>query len=163
MSLKHILKHTTYEIVFKCYISDANGGNIDLSLQNDMTLPSEVYTAPTSIPNESDGHYEIGYTGSRVGITGLWWGLKKDKQLDITRIIDPITPVLHSHYYLIGSNYYDYSQDGAFSDKVYANRDLRLMFDGPGHCIIRLKKQGWTSKIETAEFGPYDNPTIVGS
>jgi len=33
MSTKHILKHTDTEIVFKCYITESSGGEVDLSLQ----------------------------------------------------------------------------------------------------------------------------------
>jgi hypothetical protein len=43
------------------------------------------------------------------------------------------------------------------------NKDLRLTFDGPGHCIIQLRKEGWATKIEPASFGSYDNPNVVGS
>ena len=159
MSLKHIIKHTETEIVFKCYITDSAGGNVDLSLQTDMTKSTQSYVAPTSIPDETGGGL-VTYTGSRVFITGIWWGLKKDKQLDITRILNPTGPVLHSHYYLLNSGYYDYKD---FSDRVYANKDIRLTFDGPGHCVIRLRKEGWAPKVETAVFGPYDDETAVGS
>lgn len=159
MATKHILKNTETEIILKCYITASSGGNIDISLQNDCTKDSQIYVTPTSIPNElNDGFFE--YNGSRVYITGLWWGLKKDKQLDITRIIDPVTPTLHSHYYLINAGHYDYND---FSDRVYANRDIRLTFDGPGHCIIRLRKEGWAPKVETAQFGIYDDTSVVGS
>lgn len=159
MASKHILKHTENEIVFKCYATDSAGGTIDLSLQNDMTKSTQEYVAPTSVPDETSGAF-VEYTGSRVFITGIWWGLKKDKQLDITRIIDPVVPTLHSHYYLLNSGYYNYTD---FSDRVYGNKDIRLIFDGPGHCIIRLRKAGWASKIETARFGSYDNESVVGS
>lgn len=159
MASKHILKNTETEIIFKCYVTDSAGGTVDISVENNCTKSTQVYVAPTSIPNESnDGFFE--YTGSRVYITGLWWGLKKDKQLDITRIIDTVAPVLHSHYYLINAGHYDYKD---FSDRIYANRDLRLMFDGPGHCIIRLRKEGWAPKVETAQFGIYDDTSVVGS
>lgn len=159
MASKHILKHTETEIVWKCYITDSAGGTVDISVENDCTKTlTQAYVVPTSIPNEAnDGFFE--YTGSRVYITGLWWGLKKDKQLDITRIINPIGPVLHSHYYLINAGSYDYHD---FSDRVYANRDIRMVFDGPGHCIIRLRKEGWAPKVETAQFSIYDDVTQVG-
>jgi hypothetical protein len=52
MSLKHIIKHTENEIIFKCYVTDSAGGSIDLSLQNDMTTPTQEYVVPTSVPNE---------------------------------------------------------------------------------------------------------------
>ena len=163
MALKHIIKNTETEIVFKCYITNSAGGDIDISVQNDCTKASQVYVVPDSIPDETaDGFHN--YTGSRVYITGLWWGLKKDKQLDITRIINATGPVVHSHYYLINAGHYDYTNDGGgFSDRVYANRDIRLTFDGPGHCIVRLRKEGWNPKVETANFGIYDNETVVGS
>jgi hypothetical protein len=159
MSLKHIIKHTETEIVFKCYITESSGGNVDLSVETDMTKSTQVYVAPASVPDETGGSL-VQYTGSRVFITGIWWGLKKDKQLDITRIINPTGPVLHSHYYLLNAGFYDYDD---FYDRVYANKDIRLAFDGPGHCILRLRKEGWNPKVETAVFGPYDNETAVGS
>ncbi len=162
MSLKHIIKHTETEIIFKCYITESAGGNIDLSLTNDMTKSTQVYVAPTSVPDETGGAF-VEYTGSRVSITGIWWGLKKDKQLDITRILNPTGPVLHSHYYLINAGFYDFQNLGDFSDRVYANKDIRLIFDGPGHCILRLRKEGWALKVETANFGIYDNVNVVGS
>ena len=168
MALKHIIKHTETEIVFKCYITDAGGGTVDLSLQNDMTKSTQVYATPTSVPDESGVSTGglgplVEYTGSRVFLTGLWWGLKKDKQLDISRIINPTGPILHGHYYLTNSGFYDYSCAGGFSDRVYANKDIRFTFDGPGHCIIRLRKEGWKPKVETATFGIYDNESVVGS
>jgi hypothetical protein len=161
MALKHMLKHTETEAVLKCYITNAGGGNVDISIENDLTKSTQVYVAPTSVPDEStDGLTIHNYTGSRVYITGVWWGLKKDKQLDITRIINPTGPVLHSHYYLLNAGFYDYEE---FADRVYANKDIRLVFDGPGHCIIRLRKEGWNPKVDTAVFGPYDNESVVGS
>lgn len=161
MASKHILKHTETEIVLKCYVTDSAGGIIDISVQNNCTKSTQDYIVPTSVANESaDGSYVDSYTGSRVYITGLWWGLKKDKQLDITRVIDPVAPTLHSHYYLTNSGHYDYDD---FSDRVYANKDIRLIFDGPGHCILRLRKEGWAPKVETAQFGIYDNTSVVGS
>lgn len=159
MSLKHIIKHTETDIIFKCYITDSNGGIVDLSLQNDMTKPTQEYITPTSIPDETGGGF-FEYTGSRVMITDLWWGLKVGKQLDVSRILDPIAPVLHGHYYLVNAGFHCFED---FSDRVYANRDIRLNFDDPGHCIIRLRKEGWVPKIETATFGQYDNPNVVGS
>lgn len=162
MALKHIIKNTETEIIFKCYITATGGGTIDISLENDCTKSTQVYVTPTSIPDETGGEF-FDYTGSRVYITGLWWGCKAGKQLDITRILDttPNPDTVHGHYYLDGSGSYDYSSNG-FSDRVYANRDIRLTFDGEGHCIIRLRKEGWVTKVEPATFGSYDDPTLVG-
>jgi hypothetical protein len=161
MALKHILKHTETEIVFKCYITDSGGGTVDLSLESDMTKSTQVYVAPTSVPDESSNGLTLPeYTGSHVVIVGLWWGMKKDKQLDITRIVNPTGPVLHSHYYLLNTGVYDFRE---FGDRIYANKDIRLVFDGPGHCIIRLRKNGWASKIENERFGAADDVSVVGS
>jgi hypothetical protein len=164
MSLKHIIKNTETEIILKCYNTTTGGGNIDISIQNDCTKSSQIYVAPTSIPVETGGEF-FEYTGSRVYITGIWWGCKVGKQLDITRILDTSAnpDVVHGHYYLTASGFYDFTNSGGFADRVYANRDIRLTFDGEGHCIIRLRKEGWNPKVETAVFGPYDDQTVVGS
>jgi hypothetical protein len=164
MALKHIIKHNETEIVFKCYITANGGGSIDISVENDCTKSTQVYVAPTSIQDEIGGAF-VDYTGSRVYITGLWWGCKSGKQLDITRILDtaPNPDILHGHYYLDGAGFYDYTHAGGFADRVYANKDIRLTFDGEGHCIIRLRKEGWNPKVETANYSIYDNVTAVGS
>ncbi len=158
MAGKHIISHTETEIVFKCYITDASGGIIDLSLQTDMTKSTQSYVAPTSIPDESSGAL-VQYTGSRVYITELWWGCKHNKHWDVARLLDA-TPTLHNHYYLVNAGYFDYT---GFADRVYANKDIRLVADGPAHLIIKLRKEGWNPKVETAVFGPYDNQSVVGS
>lgn len=93
-------------------------------------------------------------------INSIWWGLKVGKQLDISRIINTTGPILHGHYYLVNAGFYDYPD---FSDRTYGNKDIRLTFDGPGHCIIQLRKEGWVTKIEPASFGSYDDPNTVGS
>jgi hypothetical protein len=164
MALKHVIKHTETEIVFKCYQTSNGGGNVDLSLENEMTKSTQVYVTPTSVPDET-GVNGLGpfveYTGSRVYITGLWWGCRQNQRLDITRIISTSPSVVeHGHYYLRDTGFYDFTN---FSDRVYANKDIRLAFDGPGHCIVRLRKEGWLPKIETAQFGPYDDVNAVGS
>lgn len=160
MALKHILKNSDTEAVVKCYITNSNGGEIDISLQNDLTKASQVYVTPTSIPDETEEGGFFDYTGSHVFITGIWWGLKKDKQLDITRILNSQTNEVHGHYYLTNSGFYEFT---SFADRVYATRDVRLVFDGPGHCIIKFRKAGWATKVEDATYGAYDDPTQVGA
>lgn len=161
MSKIHILKNSETEAVVKVYTTEASGESIDINLQTWLTTPKQVYVAGASDSAETDGHFAQ-YTGSHVFITGIWWGLKKDKQLDITRIIDAVTPTLHSHYYLINGGQYEFDHHG-FADRIYAHKDFRLIFDGPGHCILKLRKIGWQPKVETANFGIYDNESVVGS
>ena len=143
MSLKHIAKLTTQEVALKCYIIDSNGGSIDISLQNDLTHSTEVYDATTS----------------KVCIKAMYWGVKNNKQMDVTRII-AAPNTLHGHYFLSGTGSYVYE---GFVDNLYAEKDIRITIDGPGHLMILLSKQGWHSKIETAQFSVYDNTNVVGN
>ncbi len=161
MSKIHILKNSETEAVVKVYTTEPSGESIDINLETWLTTPKQVYVAGANDSAETDGHFAQ-YTGSHVFITGIWWGLKKDKQLDITRIIDAVTPTLHSHYYLINGGQYEFDHHG-FADRIYAHKDFRLTFDGPGHCILKLRKIGWLPKVETANFGIYDNESVVGS
>jgi hypothetical protein len=161
MSKIHVLKNTETEAVIKVYTTESSGETLDVSLSTWLTTPKQVYVAGTGDSAETDGHFAQ-YTGSHVYITGIWWGLKKDKQLDITRILNAGTGEVHSHYYLINAGQYEFDHHG-FADRIYANKDFRLVFDGPGHCILKLRKIGWNSKVETANFGIYDNESVVGS
>ena len=161
MSKIHILKNSETEAVVKVYTTEASGETIDLDLETWLTTTRQVYVAGSNDSAETDGHFAT-YTGSHVYITGIWWGLKKDKQLDINRIINPTGPVIHGHYYLINAGQYEFDHHG-FADRIYAHCDIRFVFDGPGHCILKLRKIGWNPKVETANFGPYDNVNAVGS
>jgi hypothetical protein len=160
MSKIHILKNTETEAVVKVYTTE-QPDTIDLDLETWLTTPTQVYVPGSNDASETDGHFAQ-YTGSHVFITGIWWGLKVGKQLDIQRVIDPVTPIVHSHYYLVNAGEYNFDHHG-FADRIYANKDIRFVFDGPGHCILKLRKMGWQSKVETAQFSIYDNTTVVGS
>lgn len=160
MSTIHVLKNTETEAVIKVY-STLNGETIDVDLDTWLTKDTQVYVPGSGDSSEIDGHFAT-YTGSHVFITGIWWGLKKDKQLDIQRIISTDPVVVHGHYYLINGGQYEFDHHG-FADRIYADKNIRFVFDGPGHCILKLRKIGWDPKIETAEFGIYDDETAVGS
>lgn len=126
MAQKHILKLTDTEAVLKCYVNDAAGGNVDISLQTDLTAPGQTWTN----------------TNVEVTIADIYWGLKAGKQLDITRIITPANNEVHGHYYLVNAGSYQFQ---GFVDDAYGNKDVRLVFDGPGHCVLKLRKtSGWT-------------------
>ena len=160
MSTIHVLKNSETEAVLKIY-STLNGETIDVDLDTWLTKDTQVYVPGSGDSAETDGHFAE-YTGSHVFITGIWWGLKKDKQLDVQRIISTGPDVVHGHYYLINGGQYEFDHHG-FADRIYADKNIRLVFDGPGHCILKLRKIGWNPKIETAEFGIYDDETAVGS
>lgn len=126
MALKHALKLTDTEAVLKCYITDASGGNVDISLSSDLTAPGQTFTN----------------TDVDVTISEVYWGLKVGKQLDVTRVLDANTGNVHGHYYLVNAGSYQFV---GFVDDVYSSKDIRMVFDGPGHCVIKLRKtSGWT-------------------
>jgi hypothetical protein len=125
MALKHILKLTETEAVLKCYITDSAGGNVDISLADDLTATGQTFSN----------------VNVEVTISEMYWGLKAGKQLDITRIVTPANDQVHGHYYLVNAGQYQFQ---GFVDDVYGSKDIRMVFDGPGHCIIKLRKtSGW--------------------
>lgn len=159
----HILKNSHSEAVVKVYTTLSAGDTINISLENDLTAANEVYVPGTADVDESTTGDFANYTGSHAIITGIWWGSKDGKQVDISRILNPVGPVYHNHYYLIGAGFYDYKAAG-IADRIYANKDICVQFvGGEGHCILRLSKMGWNSKIELPQFSVYDNPNVVGS
>lgn len=143
MAEKHIVKLTENEVVVKCYVTASSGGIINLSLQNDFTRANEVFSQENS----------------KVAIRNIYWGLKLNKQLDISRIVPTDPSGVHGHYYLSGAGCYEFA---SFADNIYGDKDIRLTFDGPGHCFLVLGKTGWLNKIETSEFSIYDDITQVG-
>jgi hypothetical protein len=154
MALIHSIKRTNTEAVLKTYITASNGGTIDIDpTAYYLTGPNEVHVPGVSA----------------VTIKAIYWGCKKDKQLDITRVV-PTTPQfeddhewdasgIHSHYYLLNAGFYEYK---GFVDNTYATKPIRLIGDGPFHCTLVLGKTGWKTKIEIDQFGAYDDPTKLG-
>lgn len=125
MALKHILKLTDTEAVLKCYVTDASGANVDISLEDDLTANGQTFSN----------------VNVEVTVSEIYWGLKVGKQLDLTRIITPANGEVHGHYYLVNAGEYKFQ---GFVDDVYGSKDIRLIFDGPGHCILKLRKtSGW--------------------
>ena len=119
MASIHYLKKAHGEAVIKCYTTDSSGGIIDVDIEN-LASDGETFDANNAI----------------VTIKEIYWGAKKDKQIDISRK-DRGGSDVHGHYYLIGAGSYDY--DG-FVDDVYSDRDIRIVIDGPGHVIMKLNK-----------------------
>jgi len=122
MAQVHILKLTQQEAVVKCYLTDSAGGVVDIDLATDLKLSTETFNANTA----------------DVTIAELFWGCKKDKQIDLSRISDPVANTVHGHYYLTNSGSYNF--DG-FVDNVYANGNVRIEADGPFHMILKLRKK----------------------
>lgn len=121
----HYLKRSHNEAVLKCYKTDANGGTINVALSS-LVSSGETFDSNTAV----------------VTIKEIYWGAKKDKQIDITRVVPEDPSGVHGHYYLLGTGSYDYV---GFVDDTYSNKDIRIIGDGPFHVIIKLGKvSGYT-------------------
>ena len=123
MSNIHYLKRSHNEAVVKIYSTLSAGETIDLALSN-LIAAGETFDSGTA----------------SVTIKEVFWGAKKDKQIDLTRW-DGVEE--HGHYYLLGVGSYEYT---GFVDNVYSERDIRVILDGPGHVILKLTKDsGYTA------------------
>jgi hypothetical protein len=118
----HVLKNTHNECVLKIY-STASGG---------QTIAANLDSSYIMLDNEQ-------FVGDETEVTirEIFWGAKKDKQIDITRVVDHGANTVHGHYYLLNSGSYNF--DG-FVDNSYANSDIRIISDGPFHMILKLGK-----------------------
>lgn len=127
MSEVHTLKKTNGEVVLKIYKTDSNGGVI----QVEMDAPEVMLDSETFVQDKS-----------LLTIREIFWGAKKDKQIDISRVSNAAANTVHGHYYLINSGSYDF--DG-FVDNTYSNGAIRIIADGAFHCILKLGKEGYES------------------
>lgn len=125
MAEVHVLKKTENEVVLKIYKTASAGGVIQIELDSDSI--------------KKDNETFVG-SESEVTIREIFWGCKKDKQVDISRVDNPVANTVHGHYYLINNGSYNF--DG-FVDNVYANGAIRITADGPFHCILKLGKHGY--------------------
>lgn len=125
MALVHYLKKSHNEAVVKCYRTEANGGTITLAL-SDLATDDETFDANTAV----------------VTIKEIFWGIKKDKQLDITRVVPEDPSGVHGHYYLSNTGFYQFI---GFVDNTYAEKNIRIIGDGAFHVLLKLTKtSGYT-------------------
>ena len=115
----HYLKKAHGEAVVKIYTTESAGETIDLDIAN-LVSENETFDANTAY----------------VSIREIYWGAKKDKQIDISLKQRGGSDV-HGHYYFTDAGSYDYT---GFVDDVYPDRDIRIVMDGPGHVILKLNK-----------------------
>jgi hypothetical protein len=122
----HVLTNSHKEAVVKVYDTASAGNTRDINI--------------ASVIKRSDETFDRNL--AEVTIKEIYWGAKKDKQIDISRIDDPVANTVHNHYYLINSGYYDYV---GFVDNIYSNSDIRITSDGSFHVILKLGKvSGYT-------------------
>lgn len=122
MANVHYLKRSHGEAVLKIYSTESAGQTIDIDLA-DLATPDETFNANNAI----------------VTFKELYWGAKKDKQIDITRADNG---GFHGHYYLTNAGSYDFN---GFVDNVYPSGNIRIIADGSFHVIMKLNKtKGYT-------------------
>ena len=115
----HYLKKSKGEAVIQVYETGSAGGSHEIDIAN-LATSSETFDA----------------NAASVCIKEIFWGAKKDKQIDISRKERGGSGV-HGHYYFLGAGSYNY--DG-FVDNSYSERNILVTLDGPGHVIIKVNK-----------------------
>lgn len=121
MASIHYLKRSEGEAVVKIYTTESAGATIELDIAN-LVSDGQTFDANTA----------------NVTIKEIYWGAKKDKQIDVSRKQRGGSDI-HGHYYFLGAGSYDYS---GFVDDVYSERNIQVLLDGPGHVILKLTKTG---------------------
>ena len=96
----------------------------------------------------------------RVNIAYVQWNVSSAASDTIT-ITRGGTPVLNLYQ---NAGELDLSGNGGYSDDTGNDQPLVVTITGTGNLYLTLRKvSGYKSKIETAQFGSYDNTTVVGS
>lgn len=125
MATIHYLKRSKTEAVVKCYTTNSGGGTINVALSS-IASNGETFNANDAF----------------VTIREIFWGSKKDKQIDVTRIVPSDPAGTHGHYFFINTGHYDFN---GFVDDTYANSDIQITGDGAFHVILKLGKvKGYT-------------------
>lgn len=134
---KTVLKLTETNAVVKV----SGAGTTTINLNTDLLSTTQVLS---------------GTVARKVGISFIQWSTGGN--IVITR--NGVT--IFELYTNAGS--FDLSGYGGCTEFTEAASDIVATITGGGTMIITLRKAaGYDSKIETHTFGPYDNPTVVGS
>lgn len=134
-----ILRKTPQKVAVKV----AGGAGADtIALATDLLHPTEVVSGTPT-----------------VNILGLHWTGAANGVATITRdntIIATLTGATAGELLF---------SDSEFTDNVNNTSNIVVTISGGQMEVWMLlrKQSGYTSKIETAQFGSYDNPNVVGS
>lgn len=138
---KSILKLSESEVVVK--VAGA-GGTVTIDLQTDLITPTQALEATQT-----------------VTITGVRWSGEMNNVLLIdrnnVRVLTLPTDV---------ADYLAFDGQEMPPENTQATSDIVIGQTGTGQVELYLKLRkvsGYAPKIETAAFGPYDNPNVVGS
>lgn len=132
--VKTILKRTNHEVVVRV-IGSGDGGTTTISLADDVKMPNETLKET-----------------QKVYITALHHSTPND-----IKLVRGTTTVSHLWFA-------DSWLDSKWAITDESDKDIVVTLSGPGMLVMQLKKaDGYNNPIETASFGPYDNPNVVGS
>jgi hypothetical protein len=136
---KVLLRRTETLEVWKIY---GTGSSDTIALATDCLSPTmEISGTPT------------------VNITAVMWYASSGASDGVT-ITRNAVPILN----LYQNGNMDMGGNGGFVDNVQNTQNIVVSIVGTGGCYLTLRKAaGYASKIETAQFGAYDNTTTVGS
>ena len=115
----HYLKRVKGEAVIQVYETGSSGASHEIDIAN-LATDDETFDA----------------SSADVSVKEIFWGCKKDKQVDISRKERGGSDV-HGHYYFLGAGSYKYV---GFVDNSYPDRNILVTFDGPGHVILKVSK-----------------------
>lgn len=135
---KTILKKTPQKVAVKIH---GSGVTETITLATDLLHASEVVDGTPT-----------------VNVVGIHWTGAADGVATITRNDVRIATLLGA----TGGELL--FADAEFVDTVENTSNIAVATTNQMEVWLLLRKQsGYTSKIETAEFGSYDNPAVVGS
>lgn len=140
---KSILKNTETVTVVK--VSGTSGTtNETITLATDILASTQTAVGPY-----------------KVWINHLQWQIQGDNgasKIAITRGASPVITLFDN------GNVFDFAGNGGFAETTGEASDIAVSIVGNATVYITLRKaSGYVSKVETAEFGSYDNTTVVGS
>jgi len=138
---KTILKNTNNETVIKI-AGTADGATIDL--QTDCLASTQALDGATQT----------------VNIVGVQWVGLPNAAITITRNSVNILTLPGG-----GADYMEFSAGSGYVDTINNTYDIVVNIAGAeAQCYLILRKVGgYASKVETAQFGAYDNESVVGS
>jgi hypothetical protein len=135
-----ILKNVHQEVIFK-----VSGNNTEKRIQ--------LYDLGAIGQNVNAGS-EI----RRVNITGVTWSGANGAVITIKRN-NVIIMTLQAN----ASNELDFGGQLMVPDTINNTSDIVITISGgQAECQLKLHKSGYRTTIEPEQFGPYDDPTIVG-
>jgi hypothetical protein len=135
-----VLKNTETLAIVKMWGTDTSG---IVTLATDLLSPTMVIQGTPT-----------------VNITYLNWSVSSDDGavINIKRNGSTVIGLYQN------SGEMDMSANNGFTEDTDNTHNFEYQIVGTGYCYMTVRKaSGYASKIESAQFSVYDNPTVVGS